>query len=85
MIIKIDPQTRINMTEQYFALMAPATREGKPAWEETKWFSSLETCIQYIAKQKVAEKKDITTLKEFLLTYREILEEVRNIDLKSLR
>lgn len=80
MIIKIDDKTRIGLSVDCFALMRP-TKKG---WEEIKWFSSLEHCLQWVVQRDLAEGKDVVSLKEFLTAYRREVAIVRDIHSKNI-
>ena len=84
MIIKIDPKTRISVNETCFALMKPGKRDGKAAWDEDKWFSSLEDCIQWIVQRNLSRKRSVVSLKEFISAYRRVVAEVRDIRSKNI-
>ena len=84
MIIEIDSKTRIQVHEDHFALMRPGKRDGKPTWVEEKWFSSLENCIQFISQRRAAKNKSVVSLDKFLVAYRRILAEIRDIRSKNI-
>ncbi len=84
MIIKIDKKTRIRVTPDCFALMCPSKRKGILVWKEISWFSSLEDCIQFISQRDISEVEGELSLEDFLVAYRGILKQVRDIHSKNI-
>ena len=79
MIIQIDDKTRLSVTSEYFAPMKIKKRKGVDTWEEYRWFTSLEHCIKFLTQKKLAEKKVVIQLKEFLTEYRKTATEIKEI------
>lgn len=82
MEIQIDDKTRLRITDEYFAPMKWVKNKNKrigDSWVEYKWFSKLESCIRYLTQKKLAEKKVVVQLSEFITMYKEAREEIRSL------
>jgi hypothetical protein len=82
MEIQIDRKTRLSVTDEYYAPMKrirDKRAESGYAWIEYKWFTSLEYCICYLVQKSISGNDAIVSLKEFLILYREINNDVRSI------
>ena len=71
MEIIIDRENRIRATDEYFAPMRK-TKQGKKGiiWREYKWFTSLECCVEYLARKSLCSSSRALTLGEFLAEYK---------------
>jgi len=71
MEIIIDRNNRIKATDEYFAPMK-LKKQGRrgSVWAEYKWFTSLERCIEYLARKRLCTPTRALTLGEFLAEYK---------------
>lgn len=74
---------RFIVHDDHFALMKKVNRNNVDTWQEHKWFSKLESLINYVAQKEVASKKITITLPEFLKQYKSIRNEIAELITES--
>ena len=80
MEILIDKNNRIKATDEYFAPMK-LTKQGKRGaeWLPYKWFSSLESCVEYLARKRLCTPVRALSLGEFLAEYKKEREHIQKL------
>ena len=85
MIIIIDDKIRINDNGSSFALMERNKRKSKESWEEFAWFTTLGAAVRAIARKRLATKKTLVSVREYVAEYVRITEELSKLAKASVK
>jgi len=80
MIIIIDNKTRLNVDGNYIAVMKVHKRANQPdQWEEYKWFTRIESAIDYLSQKRLSESERVVDMATFLSEYKIVRDDIKRL------